>query len=139
MVILRLCHTNVKGCKEREHVSLNPRHQNLDQIDKQHNQRRCDAYKVTLKDKGERNKAQYHNVTRGNRHKQTNHQRDRLSEDSNDLHRKNNDPQWQRHARCPENVRPVRLVSAYVRDDEREYGQRHGNSNIPCKVGGTWK
>lgn len=74
MVVISRCHTDVQRRKQREYVRLNPRNQQFNQIDKQHNHRRCNTHQIALEYERQCNQTQNYNVPGGDGHEQTNHQ-----------------------------------------------------------------
>ena len=74
MVVLFHGQPNVQGREQREHIRLNTRHQQLNQIDEQHHQACPKSNHITLKNKRQRNQREDYNMTCGDGHKQTHRQ-----------------------------------------------------------------
>lgn len=129
-------HANVEGREQRKDIRLNPRYQQFDQINEQHNQTRNKTDGHTLKNERKAYQAQQHDVPGRNGNKQTNCERKRLGKNPDNFDRQNHQPQGQWHARCPEDVTPVSAVAHHVGNDERERSERQGNGNISGEVPG---
>ena len=90
MVMLLDRQSNVERGEKGEHIRLNTRDQQLNQIDEQHHQARAQSNQVTMKNKCQANQREDYNMPCGDGHKQTHRQRKGLGENPNNLNRQNN-------------------------------------------------
>ena len=127
-------HSDVQRREQREYIGLDTSNQKFNQTDKQYYEWRAEAHPDASEYKGERNEAQEHDVPRGNGHEKTHRERNGLCKNTDDLHRKDDQTQRQRHTGCPEDVRPVSFVAIYIRNDKSQHGQREGHGYITCEV-----
>lgn len=123
VVMVGYGHTNVHRRKQGENIGLNTSYQQLNQINEQHNKARKPAYYKALKHKSQTDKAEQYDVPGSDGHKQTDGERNRLGEYSNDFNRQNNRPQGQRHTGGPKNVAPISAVATHIGNNKSENSQ----------------
>src|ERR1044072_6895753 len=110
VVFLHRC-SDEQCCQHREQVSLQECNQQFQHRDEQGHRYGKEAPCSTFVNENDRDQSKHDNVSCCHVRKQTNHQCERLREDTYDLDRDHNDQQRNRNSRRREDVTPVVLVS----------------------------
>ena len=71
--------------------------------------------------------------------KQSNHQRERLGEKTDEFNNGQQGTQGNRNTGHPKNVRPVILGAVHVGQDKGQYSQHQSDGNVSCYVGTSWE
>ena len=85
MLMFRRGLTNVQRREKGENISLDRGYQDFNKTYEKHNNCGSKSDRVTLKYKDQSDEAEQYNVSRCDRHKKTNHQRNRFCENSDHL------------------------------------------------------
>ena len=145
MVMLFDGHANKQSRKHREHVRLDKRHQEFEKIDKQGEGDTHWSYTVTRsrtknigKGKDQTNQTQDHKVTGRHVGKKSNGQRDRFSQDPEDLngHQDGLHKGW--NPWRPKNMHPIILGAPKLRYDKRKGGQHYRNHEVRSGRSTKW-
>ena len=124
-------------CREhRKDKCLKERNEKLKEIDEYRKwDRNCRSNYIAFKDKADKDKAEYNDMTGGHIGKKSNSKRKRLGEEANYFNGNNNDPERPVGSRGKMLDKTNDAVSLYcrdLRDDKGEYRQGKGNVDVAC-------
>ena len=137
MVGLLGCVTEVKRGQKGKYVRLQKSHKQFNEVHEDHEQHRensssdarCHVGTVVTDDEDQKGQRQNDDVSRANVRRQTNHQDRWLQQDSNDFHWHQNQLDWERNSRWPEDVSPIVAVARHRCNNEDKRGQGQGDPN----------
>src|ERR1041385_7171772 len=93
MIVLCRSHSDIKRSEQCEHIRLNTGYQQFNHINKYYCQGGSNANDIAVENKSQADQTQNDNVPSGDRHEQTNGQRERLGENTDNLDWQNDNTQ----------------------------------------------